>query len=82
MKTVITFEVETEDLSSFTDEYLAQLWHIGQANPNPFDDVEACHLAEYIGREIIVRWLASQRPALWTHQGRHLATVVKKGGAA
>lgn len=38
MKTTITFEVDGDELECHTDEYLAQLWHIAQANPAPFGD--------------------------------------------
>jgi len=75
MKTTITFNVDTDMLTSFSDEYIAQLWHISQANPAPFGDPAACDFAEHVGREIIRRWLESTGPALWTHQGRHVETV-------
>ena len=29
----ISFEVDSDRLGSYADEHLAQLWHIGQANP-------------------------------------------------
>lgn len=70
---VITFDVDTECLCGFTDAYIAQLWHIGQANPAPFGDAHACDLAEHVGREIVRRWLCEQTPELWAHQGRHAA---------
>lgn len=73
---VITFEVDTDRLSGFTDAYIAQLWHIGQANPAPFGDAPACALAEHVGREIVRRWLGEQTPELWVHQGRHAALKV------
>jgi hypothetical protein len=72
MKTVITLEVDTDCLASRTDEYLAQLWHVGQANPAPFGDAAACNFAEKIGREIIRRFVSAQPPALWTHQASHI----------
>ena len=68
----ITFEVDTDRLSAYTDEHLAQLWHVGQGNPAPFGDAAACDFAEHVGREVIRRWLASVGPALWTHQARHI----------
>ena len=70
--TTITFEVDSDNLAQLEDTYLAQLWHIGQANPAPFGDPAACNLAERLGREIIRRWLAQTGPELWTHQGRHV----------
>ena len=71
-KTTITFEVDADSLPALTDTYIAQLWHVAQANPAPFGDAVACNFAEHVGREIIRRWLASTPPELWTHQGRHV----------
>ena len=70
----IAFEVDSGRLGSYTDEHLAQLWHIGQANPAPFGDAAACNFAELVGREVIRRWLAQVSPALWTHQASHVAS--------
>lgn len=70
--TVITFEIDGDNLGHFNDTYLAQLWHIGQANPAPFGDRQACDFAEQVGREIIRRWVGAEGPALWTHQARHV----------
>lgn len=75
MKTTITFEVDANNLGSFNDTYLSQLWHVAQANPAPFGDPDACNLAERVGREIIRRWLEATPPELWAHQGRHLQRV-------
>lgn len=69
--TSITFQIEADKLPHYTDAYLAQLWHIAQANPAPFGDAQACDLAEQVGREIVRRWLATTPPELWHHQGRH-----------
>lgn len=68
----ITFELDVDTLSSKTDAYLAQLWHIAQANPAPFGDALACDFAEAVGREIVARWMASMPIEKWTHQGRHI----------
>lgn len=71
--TTITFEVNSDSLDRYNDEYLAQLWHISQANPAPFGDRAACEFAEAVGHEIIRRYVSSQPPSLWAHQGRHVA---------
>ena len=71
--TSITFQIEVDKLPHYTDAYLAQLWHIAQANPAPFGDTQACDLAEQVGREIVRRWLATTPPELWHHQGRHVS---------
>jgi hypothetical protein len=75
-KHAITIEFDTASLSSYTDEFLAQLWHVGQANPAPITDRYAGEIAENIGREIIRRWLERAQPALWHHQGRHAAGCI------
>ncbi len=75
--TKITFEVHSDRLDGYTDEYLVQLWHISQANPAPFGDRPACELTERVGREIIRRFVCNQPPALWNHQGRHVLTQVR-----
>lgn len=71
MKTSISFEINTDLLPSYTDEYVAALWHIAQANPADIDDPAAGELAEHVAREIVCRFLAKQRPSLWNHQGCH-----------
>lgn len=73
MKTTITFEVDADHLAAFDDQYIAQLWHVAQANPAPLGDVDAGDFAEHVGREIVRRWLAATPPQLWAHQGRHIA---------
>jgi len=71
--TTVTFEIDPNLLDSKTDEYLAELWHIAQANPAPFGDLEAGRLVEKVGREIIKRWLNQTGAELWNHQGCHYA---------
>lgn len=74
MKTSITFDVDSDSLDGYTDQYIADLWHIAQANPAPFGDADACHFADKLGREIIKRFLATAPLNLWTHQGSHIAS--------
>ncbi len=72
MKTSVTIEIDTAGLPHYTDAYLAQLWHVAQANPaDDFEAKEPGELVELIGREIIRRWLAAMPPELWRIQGRH-----------
>ena len=71
MKVSIHFDIDASDLTSYSDAYLAQLWHIAQANPAPIRDREAGRFAELVGREVIRRWLAASTPELWRHQGEH-----------
>ena len=70
-KTTITIEIDTMNLQSYTDEYIAQLWHIAQANPAPFADKTAGDLAATIGFEIIRRWLRKAPAELYKHQAQH-----------
>lgn len=79
MQVTIKFEVETDNLRAYNDEYIAQLWYVSQANPAPFGDADACQFAEYVSREIVRRWLASTPAELWTHQGRHSAAPQATG---
>ena len=67
----ITITVDTDRLRDFTDQYLATLWHVAQANPADISDVAAGRVAESIGREIIRRFLATTPPELYSHQGHH-----------
>ena len=67
----ITITIDTDNLSAYTDQYLATLWHVAQANPADISDVAAGRIAEAIGREIIRRFLATTPPELYHHQGEH-----------
>lgn len=71
MKTTISFEIDSDRLQGYTDEYLAELWYITQANPADITDRDAGDIAEHIGREIIRRWIRGTLVPLWNHQGRH-----------
>lgn len=75
-KHAITIRFDTDALTSYTDSFLAQLWHVAQANPAPITDRDAGEIAENIGREIIRRWLERAPVALWNHQGRHAYSCV------
>lgn len=67
----ITITIDTGSLSGFTDQHLATLWHVAQANPADISDTNAGRVAEAIGREIIKRFLGSTGPELYSHQGHH-----------
>lgn len=71
MKASITFEIDTQALSGYTDRCVSQLWHIVQANPAPIESRQAAELAELVGREIIRRFLLATEPELYAHQGHH-----------
>lgn len=69
----ITIIIDTSKLRDYTDQYLATLWHVAQANPADISDTNAGRVAEAIGREIIRRFLATTPPELYAHQGHHAA---------
>jgi hypothetical protein len=72
MQAEITFKIDTDSIQSCTDQYVAGLWHIAQANPaDQYASPVPGLLAEAIGREIIRRFLAMTSPELWRHQGCH-----------
>lgn len=75
MKTNITFEIDSDRLDGYTDEYLAELWYIAQANGAGIADRDAGDIAEHIGREIIRRWIRETPVPLWNHQGRHAPQI-------
>lgn len=68
--TTITIEIDEARITSYSDSYLATVWHVAQVNPAPHGDHAAGELVERIGREIIRRWLKSAPVELWHHQGR------------
>lgn len=67
---VVSFDLDR--LQSYTDEYLAQLHHVCQANPAEFGDKEACETAEAVKSEIVRRWLARVPAELYHHQAKHI----------
>ena len=70
MKTNVTFNIDTDRLPTYSDEYIAALWHIAQLNPAPHADHDAGVLVEHIGREIVMRWLRGVPVPVWNVQGR------------
>ncbi len=64
----VTIKFDTERLQNYTDEHLAQLWHLSQANPAPTGDKEAGLMTAHIGAEILRRWLTAQAPSLYCHR--------------
>lgn len=68
--TTITILFNDDHLASYTDQHLAFLWHVAQANPAPHGDKRAGEVVERIGREIIRRFVRGVEPELWHHQGR------------
>jgi len=71
MKITVSINIDTDRISSYASDYLADLWHVAQANPAPFGDKNAGDLIEEIGREIIKRWLKENPGNLYHHQGHH-----------
>ncbi|OJF10217.1 hypothetical protein [Couchioplanes caeruleus] len=66
----ITISLDLDRLARYTDEHLAMLWHVAQANPAPHGDYLAGEAVSRIGFEIIRRWLAKTPAVLHHHQQR------------
>ena len=81
MKITVSIDIDTDRLSNYESDHLADLWHVAQANPAPIEDKAAGDLAEAIGREIIKRWLKDNPGNLYHHQGHHhyWSTLVDNG---
>ena len=71
MKTSVTFDIDTDALDGYTDDHLASLWHVAQANPAPISNKDASQLAGAIGFEIVKRWLKDVPAPLYHHQQSH-----------
>lgn len=72
MKVTVSIEIDTDQISTYRDSYIASLWHVAQANPvDGMEHPEPGRLAEAIGREIIRRFLRATPPELYNHQGHH-----------
>ena len=81
MKTPIALEIDTDKLPTYTDEHLATLWYVAQANPAPHDDEEAGELAEHIAMEIVRRWVAKVPAPVWNHQRRsYYHSILRRHG--
>jgi len=64
----VTIKFDTARLQNYTDEHLAQLWHLCQANPAPTGDKDAGLMTAHVGAEIVRRWLTEQAPSLYCHR--------------
>lgn len=60
MKKAFTFVIDTDNVSSLSDEYLAACWYRAQFLPVEYGDHDACEVVRAIGVEIIKRWMQSQ----------------------
>ena len=67
MKKTISVEIDTDNLRSFTDEHLVNLWHVAQSDPAPCSDYDAGVVTDCIGREIIKRWLKVNAGSTYNH---------------
>lgn len=69
-ETTIGITFDLNKLASYTDEFLATLWHVAQANPAPHGDYQAGDIASKVGCEIIRRWLTNAPVEMYHHQQR------------
>lgn len=67
MKTEITINIDTANLNNATDEHLVCLWAVAQANPAGFGNRDAGEITEFVGREIIRRFVAETGLPLWNN---------------
>lgn len=77
----ITIEIDVSCLTSVTDAYLAQCWHVAQANSAPHGDKVASELVAAIGDEIIKRWLQANPGERYNHHADSyaMATLRRHG---
>jgi hypothetical protein len=66
----ITIDFDLNQLPGYTDEFLATLWQVAQANPAPHGDYHAGEIASKVGVEIIRRWLKAAPAEMYHHQQR------------
>lgn len=66
----VTIEIDTDasSLTSITSAFLAEAWHVAQANPAPYGDKNAGLLVKALGDEIVRRWLAEIPAVQFHHQ--------------
>lgn len=69
-ETTIGIPIDPDKLPSYSDEFLAALWHVAQWNPAPHGDYRAGEIASKLGFEIIRRWLATAPVEMYHHQQR------------
>lgn len=79
-KVAVTVEFDLDQLQWYADEFLAQLWHVCQANPAEHGDRGACEAVEAVKLEIVHRWLRVVPVELHNHQGRPGRVVWGKAG--
>ena len=68
--TTIPVTFDLDQIGGYTDEFLATLWHVAQANPAPHGDHLAGDIAAKVGFEIIRRWLGKAPVEMYRHQQR------------
>jgi hypothetical protein len=71
VKVPVTIEIDLNELPRYTDEHIATLWHVAQANPAPFGDGLAGEIVSKLMFEIVRRWLTGVSPELYHHQPHH-----------
>lgn len=67
----VTLQIKRVDLGRVTDSTLATYWHVAQANPAPHGDKLAGEMVQWIGYEIVRRWLGGVSPEMYHHQARN-----------
>lgn len=83
----ITLECDPARLDTYTDQFLAALWHANEASVAAFGDGDAEGLGDSLAREMARRFLVRTAPSMWKRQTVHhyeavgLLVSEKEGGA-
>lgn len=81
MKTTITLNIDTADLSNLEDSQIHALWHVSQLNPAPMGDKDAGLLVRDLTEEIVSRWLKLAPAELHAHGVRdHQWSTLQRHG--
>lgn len=75
--TTVSIEIDPERLGGYSDQHLALLWRVAQANPAPYGDQTAAELVKGLGWEIIRRWLKGAPEEMYHHQADAPAAAVR-----
>lgn len=76
-KVTVPIEIDSAEIARYSDQHLALLWHVAQANPAPYGDWRAAELVKDIGSEIIRRWLGKIPAEMYHHQSADHAKAIR-----
>jgi hypothetical protein len=76
-RVAITVDVDVNNLTSYSDQHLAAVWHAAQAAPAAYGDKLAADVVKKITWEIVRRWLSRAPVELYHHQSDAPETAVR-----